>query len=146
MASNQLLQLTADEKFVRIESLATRPNLFRIVGRTYTETWHSMFLGWLLDPNGSHRLKDFSLKRLLVAITDPVIIGGQAELNRIARVASIGELDSAVVLPNEDQQTEYSCEAGKIDVFVEKIKCEKESDTVILIEQKVNAPISSLFQ
>lgn len=55
--TQKMLDLVADDRFERIEALATRPNLFRIVGRTFTETWHSMFLGWLMDPKGSHRHK-----------------------------------------------------------------------------------------
>lgn len=82
--TQKLLHLVADDRFAKIESLAKRPNLFRIVGRTHTETWHSMFLGWLLDPKGSHNLGSFSLRRLLVAITNPTIIGSVDEIDKIA--------------------------------------------------------------
>ena len=125
-----------------MESLASRPNLFKIVARTHTETWHSMLLGWLLDPAGSHGLDDFSLKRMLVALANPVLQEDdihKAEL--MAKIAAIGDLQNALVIPNEDNQKEFSCDAGRIDVFVRGIKCKDENDTVILIEQKVHAPI-----
>lgn len=138
----KLLRLVADSRFAAIESMASRPNLFKIVGRTFTETWHSMFLGWLLDPNGSHNLGDFSLKRLLVALANPNLQGNTSEeIEQIAKIASIGDLMNAAVVPNEDNQQEYDCPPGRIDVFIQGISCPNEPDMVILIEQKVNATI-----
>ena len=90
--------------------MATRPNLFRIVGRTHTETWHSMFLGWLLDPKGNHGLGSFPLRRLLVATTTPTIQGTNPEFDRISRMASIGDLELAHVIPNERKQFEFGFE------------------------------------
>jgi len=140
--NRKLLELVADERFIQIESLSLRPNLFKIVARTHTETWHSMFLGWLLDPAGSHGLGEFSLKRLLVALSNPVL--QEDNLNKatkISKIAAIGDLCNASVTPNEDNQKEKSCSVGRIDVFVTGITCTGEKDTVLLIEQKVNAPI-----
>ena len=116
-----MLDLVTDDQFARIEALATRPNLFRIVGRTFTETWHSMFLGWLMDPKGSHGLKGYPLKKLLLAITNPTIQGTDINFDKIIRLASLGNLDTAKVYPNETYQQEYSCTAGRIDVFVQSI-------------------------
>lgn len=125
-----------------MESLVCKPNLFKIVARTHTETWHSMFLGWLLDPSGSHGLKDFSLKRLLVALTNPILQEKQFnKASTIAKIAAVGELQNALVIPNEDSQKEFSCSAGRIDVLIREITCDGEADTVILIEQKVHAAV-----
>lgn len=141
--NKSLLELVADERFIQIESLSSRPNLFKIVARTHTETWHSMFLGWLLDPSGSHGLGEFSLKRLLVALANPVLQEDDlTKTNKISKIAAIGDLCNASVTPNEDNQKEKNCSAGRIDVFVRGITCKGEEDTVLLIEQKVNAPIS----
>jgi len=140
--TQKLMRLVADNRFTTIETMASRPNLFKIVARTHTETWHSMFLGWLLDPNGSHDLGDFSLKRLLVAVADPYLQGNNSdEIEQIAKIASIGDLMNASVIPNEDNQKEYVCPAGRIDVFISGLSCPNEPDMVILIEQKVDAPI-----
>ncbi len=126
-----------------MEYLASRPNLFKIVARTHTETWHSMFLGWLLDPSGSHGLKDFSLKRLLVALANPILQEDDtSKISTNSKIALLGDLTNASVTPNETNQTEWSTEDGsKLDVFISGITCEDENDTVILIEQKVHAPI-----
>jgi hypothetical protein len=140
--SQKLLNLVSDEQFIATESIASQPNLFKIVGRTHTETWHSMFLGWLLDPNGSHSLGVFPLKRLLYSCTKPIISGKSAKFDLIAKFASLGKLENAKVFPNEKEQIEYQCEAGRLDVFIEFSKEDFEGiKTVILIEQKVYAKV-----
>ena len=139
--TQKLLDLVADDRFARIEALATRPNLFRIVGRTYTETWHSMFLGWLMDPDGSHGLKGYPIKRLLLALTNPTIQGEGTHFEQLVKLASLGNLDNAKVYPNEYNQMEFSCPAGRIDVFIENLEFNDGLKASILIEQKVNAQI-----
>jgi hypothetical protein len=140
--SQKLLNLVSDEQFIETEALASRPNLFKIVGRTHTETWHSMFLGWLLDPNSSHGLGDFPLKRLLYSCTKPTISGKSAKFDLIAKFASLGKLENAKVFPNEKEQIEYQCEAGRLDVFIEFSAEDFDGiKTIILIEQKVYAKI-----
>ena len=46
--------LLNDDDFERIEIGLKAPNIFSILGVSRTEIRHSNFLGWLLDPNGSH--------------------------------------------------------------------------------------------
>jgi len=141
--SQKLLKLVADERFSMIEDLANRPSLFRVVGRTHTETWHSMFLGWLLDPEGTHGLGDFPLRRLLLSLTSPDLQGTSSKnLDQLARIASLGDLSNATVVPNERDQKEFPCSVGRIDVFASGIACEGYPDCVLLLEQKVNAPIN----
>jgi len=137
-----LLRLISDERFVEFESFTERPNLFRIVGRTHTETWHSMFLGWLLDPQGSHGLGDFALRRLLLAVTNPDIKATKDyDPDLIARIASLGQLTNASVIPNERYQKELRGHGNRFDVFVENIKYDDKS-CVLLIEQKYNSKIT----
>lgn len=49
-----LAALLCDQNYLKITDRLRRPNIFQILGRTHTETWHSMFLAWLLNPAGSH--------------------------------------------------------------------------------------------
>lgn len=140
--AQQLLALISDERFVEFESFTEKPNLFRIVGRTHTETWHSMFLGWLLDPQGSHGLGDFALRRLLLAITSPDIKATRDyDPVIVARIASLGQLMNASVVPNERYQKELRNHENRFDVFVENIKYENDQSCVLLIEQKHDAKI-----
>lgn len=60
--------LVTDPYFLSIENDLKRSSFLSILGRTYTERWHSAFLAWLLDPAGSHGLGDFAFRRLLVAM------------------------------------------------------------------------------
>jgi hypothetical protein len=65
-----LAKLASDATFQRFSTLQGQPNIFRAIGRTHTETWHSAFLAWLLDPEGSHQLQTFPLKRFLATVAD----------------------------------------------------------------------------
>ena len=138
----KLLKLVSDENFVKIDFLSKRPNLFKIVGRTHTETWHSMFLGWLLDPLGSHGLCTYPLQRLLVAVSNPIILDNTADLNRIAKIASMGNFSNVEIWPNEKNQEEYRCEKNaRFDIFI-KFDIEDSNEKVmILLEQKVDDTI-----
>lgn len=69
-----LASLVADAGFQRLSALQGQPNIFRAIGRTHTETWHSAFLGWLLDPKGSHQLGTFPLRRFLAMVAQSHII------------------------------------------------------------------------
>lgn len=64
----QLDALLADTDFLSLQHRKDRPNLFKILGTSYTEMWHTAFLRWLLDPSSHHGLGDFPLKRFLAAV------------------------------------------------------------------------------
>jgi hypothetical protein len=64
----RLLGLISEPEFIKFENILSEPNFFKIVGRTYYERWHSCFLGWLLDSNGSHLLFDYTLRRFLLLL------------------------------------------------------------------------------
>ncbi len=68
--ARRLLALEADPSFQALQSLQNRTSFFRIVGTTETERWHSAFWSWMLDPDGSHGLGDFAVRRLLMRACD----------------------------------------------------------------------------
>lgn len=65
-----LLRLEGDPDFERLEETQSRSNLFRIVGTSERERWHSAFWAWIFDPAGSHGLGDYGLRRLLARAAD----------------------------------------------------------------------------
>jgi hypothetical protein len=144
-----LTRLVLDPQFAEFERLANRPNLFRIVGRTHTETWHSMLLGWLLDPSGSHALGDFALRRLLLAAADDSAFAPDDVRPAVMSVAAFGDFDDAKVLPNErnpkEEVVKVGEKSGRLDVLVSGIKSARgaSSDVMVIIEQKVFAPPDS---
>lgn len=140
-ATKELLDLVSDPKFARLEGLAERPNLFKIIGRTHTETWHSMLLGWLLDPRGSHGLEEYALKRFLWAVSGPTLCGREAAVDCAARLAARSDLRNAHVLPNERDQVEFQAAGMKLDLFVRIQLPEEPERAVIVVEQKVKAGI-----
>lgn len=147
-----LARLVLDAQFETFETLAERPNLFRIVGRTYTETWHSMFLAWLLDPKGSHQLGSFAIKRFLLAVADESAFAPKGKRPKVRKLSVIGDFTDADVTPNERNPKEKVIppsgefkKSGRLDIFVENVSIEEgliqgKSSAIVLIEQKVFAP------
>ncbi len=68
----QALQaLILDPDLERLEDLLADFNLFDVLGIARRELQHSAFLAWLLDPRGSHGLRDYFLRGFLsVAATE----------------------------------------------------------------------------
>jgi hypothetical protein len=140
--SEKLFHLISDENFSKMEAIVSRPNFFNIIGRTYTETWHSMFMGWLLDPRSSHGLQDFTLKRFLAAALHSALCGKDVNKSKLSRIAAEADLTQANVYPNQESRKELSCEVGKFDVFVQVDGEEQNTNMILFIEQKVKAAVS----
>ena len=67
----EIRDLLNDPDFLAIEHNLKSTGFFSILGMTHTECWHSAFMAWLLNDNGSHGLGDFAIKRLLIAMASP---------------------------------------------------------------------------
>jgi hypothetical protein len=62
----KLLKLISDPSFLKFQSMINEPNIFKIIGRTHLERAHSNFWGWLIDPNGSHKLGSFVIQKIFI--------------------------------------------------------------------------------
>ena len=117
--TKRLLGLISDSAFIKFLNIQTEPNIFRIVGRTHYERWHSAFLGWLLDSKGSHLLGDYVLTRFLYLLFDERCLKdnnpkSQTLLNALPTM----EFSDVEVTPNENVSTETSIkDIGRLDVF-----------------------------
>ena len=60
-----LQRLILDGDLERLEDLLAEFNLFDVLSIARQETQHSAFLAWLLDPRGSHGLRDYFLRGFL---------------------------------------------------------------------------------
>ncbi len=60
-----LQALVISPELERLEDLLAEFNLFDVLGIERREVRHSKFLAWLLDPRGSHGLRDYFLRRFL---------------------------------------------------------------------------------
>lgn len=68
-----LLVLLQDvESFEKLSKYSTRINIFDVLKISRTEIRHSNMLGWLLDPNESHGLKDAFLYGVLARLSDSI--------------------------------------------------------------------------
>lgn len=61
--------LISDQMFESLEVYAKEPNIFSILGISTKELKHSNILGWLFDPNGSHGLGTYFLKKFLIEVS-----------------------------------------------------------------------------
>lgn len=104
-------KLVHDPDFIRLSSYADQPDIFRILGRTFTETWHSMLLAWLLNPKGSHELGFRPLTWFCGAMA--VQNTGQAGRRWAHLAMFLDERCDPNVTPNEYGEGEYTYEQGE---------------------------------
>lgn len=116
----RLLGLISESDFIKFENILNEPNFFKIVGRTHYERWHSCFLGWLLDPNGSHLLFDYTLKRFLLLLTDKECRKPENHINlTLLNMLATNNISNVEVTPNENISRETSINGvGRFDVFI----------------------------
>ena len=58
-------KLYASKAYNKLNHSIRQTDIFKILGVSRSEQCHSKFIAWLLDPNGSHGLGEFSLRRFL---------------------------------------------------------------------------------
>jgi hypothetical protein len=145
MASNFLnksLSISSDPIFLRYKNIIEEPNIFKIVGQTNYERWHSSFWGWLLDPHGSHSLKYYSLNKLLITLLDDKCIKPKDNsVENLNSILTTIEFLNIGVKPNEIDSRERSISDGKrLDIWISgeisfKDKIDKKIN--IIVEMKV---------
>ncbi len=118
--SQKLVNLISAPEFILFENILSEPNFFKIVGRAHYERWHSCFLGWLLDPNGSHLLSYFPLTRFLLLLFDERCLrsSDHSKQTLLTLLPTI-EFQDIDVAPNEYLSTETSIEdVGRFDIYL----------------------------
>ncbi|MBD3340010.1 MAG: hypothetical protein GF353_12925 [Candidatus Lokiarchaeota archaeon] len=117
--TERLLHLISEPKFIKFENILREPNFFKIVGRTHYERWHSCFLGWILDPSGSHLLLDYPLRRFLLLLLDNRCLTGKNKNENILNLLPTVEFKDVEVFPNENFSRETSITGvGRFDIFI----------------------------
>lgn len=97
------------------KATGARFNMFKICGVNHYENTHSALLAELLNPNGSHGLKDSFLQAFIK------ILGTDFKINNF-------NVSTAKI------KTEMSCNNGRIDIAIQD-----DLDNLIIIENKVYA-------
>ena len=118
--AQRLVRLISEPDFARFENALNEPNIFKIVGRTHYERWHSCFWGWLLDPNGTHLLKHYVLVRLLILLSDErALQPTHSVAHVIFDLLPTIDFTEIQVAPNEFASSEISVDGlGQFDVFL----------------------------
>ncbi len=146
--SQRLLGLISAPAFIKLLSIKTEPNIFRIVGRTHYERWHSAFWGWLLDAQGSHLLGNYVLTRFLFLLFDSRCLKGNNSKSQflLSNLPTI-ELSEIEVIPNENVSTETSIKGiGRFDIFLTASYQNKTGDVGrlnVLFELKIDCPTNA---
>jgi PD-(D/E)XK nuclease superfamily protein len=137
-----VLGLLHDPKFLQFESELEEPNVFHVVGRTFTETWHSTLLGWLFHPQSSHGLGDYPLKRLILLSSNESELSAHEWGIDLDRLLVQGDFLQATAKPNEQEPKEISVEnVGRFGVFIEKILLSPWKEIRVLVETKIKDAI-----
>lgn len=118
--TQRLLQLIAEPAFVRLEHIFDEPNIFKIVGRSHYERWHSCFWGWLLDPNGSHLLGTYPLSRLVLMLGENSTLPScHNDRQRLLVLLANADYQNVSISPNENDSTETGVTGvGRFDIFL----------------------------
>lgn len=116
----KLLDLVSDPSFIKVNNILNEPNFLNIVGRSHFERWHSTFLGWLLDPNGSHLMYNYVLQRFLSLIHEERCLKSSLHNNNVlSDILPILEFKNTEVTPNEFLFSELSVKGiGRFDIFL----------------------------
>jgi len=137
---NAIFSLLQNPLFVEFELSQEAPSIFRAVGRTHTEAWHSALFGWLLNPTSSHDLDSFPIMRLLLLLkTQPQATSHDIDWDGLL---ATGDFSNTRARPNEKDILEVSVKSvGRFDVFVDGISLDPYKSVQVLIEMKVKAQI-----
>ena len=100
------LILGNDRDLERLEDMLTEFNLFEVLGIVHSEVRHSALLAWLLDPRGSHGLRDYFLRGFL------------ASAAAYARANEIGVLTQFDVDRWKLSEVEVATERHRIDILL----------------------------
>jgi hypothetical protein len=166
---SQMAQLVADQRFCELVAIEERPNLFRAVGQSNREVWHSAFVGWLLHPGSSHGLGRFPLQLFLSSLASsrvrrPAYLETDGEdllcsLEQACILASSPILDSLLVQPREkgsdgplgEKEAMVKGKKGFIDVWCappdkkgpeKDCNRQEDKDLFMAVEMKVDAGVS----
>jgi PD-(D/E)XK nuclease superfamily len=112
---------SGNQELIQLKVLANRFNLFEALDVVTNERKHSKFLGFLLDPNGNHGLRDYFLKRFLQTA--------------IAKKTSISLLTQAHIDVCDLTHATIETEKSLIDVFVSDPK----NKLFVIIENKIDS-------
>ena len=122
-AREALQNLVMDEDLQRLEDLLAEFNLFDVLKIERRERQHSALLAWLLDPRGSHGLRDYFLRRFLSAAA------ADAHERNIANVTPL-DVDGWKL-----GSVEVATERHNIDILI----VDEEDALVCFIENKVGS-------
>ncbi|MGD0078073.1 MAG: PD-(D/E)XK nuclease family protein [Sedimentisphaerales bacterium] len=143
--TERLLGLLSEPAFIKFANILGEPNVFKIVGRSHYERWHSCFWGWLLDSEGTHLLSTYVLKRFLLLLLDEKCLKDEGHsISKIVNLLPTIEFANVEVSPNEYTPSETSVrDIGRFDIFLTadyKAANGKPKRLNVIFELKIDSP------
>ena len=138
--------LIGDERFLKLEYLHNKNNIFKILGQTHTEHWHSSFFKWLLDPNSTLGLGSFPLERFIFMCL--------SKMNDENKLLDINHFFEKVLNLSElEFETEhnvgiydgkyYGWKKGSIDIYASNENFELIIENKVTAKEEIKAKLSS---
>lgn len=138
--------LIGDERFLKLEYLHNKNNIFKILGQTHTEHWHSSFFKWLLDPNSTLGLGAFPLERFIFMCL--------SKMNHENKLLDINHFFEKVLNLSElEFETEhnvgiydgkhYGWKKGSIDIYAANENFELIIENKVTAKEEIKARLSS---
>jgi PD-(D/E)XK nuclease superfamily len=129
----KIASIITDDEFEKIELVLNEPNIFSALAIQRKELRHSNFIGYILDPNQSHGLKDLVLKKFLRDIFQDsknnlrdifdadILDLSKAEIRREWRNLDILVIldDDVVVVENKVDSIDHSNQLARYKIIAE---------------------------
>lgn len=144
-AMHELQKLFVDENFIELERVLNKFNVFDVLKITDYEIRHTVFLSYLLDPQGSHGLGERFLHNFLLrlALSSPARCFDLEDLDlQLAQITPELFLKNATT--SSAARPSRSDGDRKLDIFLQiPQRSKRGQDLVIAIENKINAKESA---
>ena len=100
----------------------SEPNLLAIIGVQWSESVHSNFLAWLLNPTANHGIGDYFLKQFLLLTGEP------------------SEVCAVADWYNSEVQSEWFCVVDEVSGYLDLLILNRSAQFLCAIENKILAP------
>ena len=132
--SEEIIKFYNSEEYQKLNEYYNRSTIFDALGIQRSETIHSKFLKWLLDPNSNHQLSDIPLRKFLRMLSTK-------NIDEQLKTKFLSNKSEIIIDEIETERVSYKLENtnsyGRIDLFI-SLKIGGD-DVAIVVENKIKA-------
>ena len=134
--SEQIKKLRSSDEFLKLEECYNHSTIFDALGIQRTETKHSKFLQWLLNPKSNHQLSDVPLRLFLMLLSGKDKIDDRLKMKFLTDSYKINDVN--IETERESYRLKNKNNPGRIDIFL-SFKIDDKENIAIIIENKIYA-------